>query len=79
MDPITGAVVAIVLWFIFAWVGWGVIYVSIIGIGAAINDGDGAFGGAILGWILGAIWWVFAIIQAILQVVHLVQLLGVGG
>jgi hypothetical protein len=79
MDPITGAVVALVFWFIIGSIGWAAIYLGSASIGVFIGDETGGLIGAIIGWILGAAWWVFAIIQTILQVIHLVQLLGVGG
>lgn len=79
MDPITGAVVALVFWLVIAWVGWVVLYMGSVFIGAGIADEEGAVGGAIVGWLLGAGWWIFAIIHFVLQIVNLVQLLGAGG
>lgn len=79
MDPITGAVVAIVIWFILIGVGWFVGFWGGAAIGFSIGGDEGGTIGVFVGWLLGAGWAVFALIQAILQIVHLIQLLGIGG
>lgn len=79
MDPITGAVVGMVVWF-FA----GAIGCAVFAIGGAIAGGffaeredDGVIAGYLIGWIIGVCWFVFALVMAIIQLVHLVQLLTV--
>jgi hypothetical protein len=76
MDPITGAVVAIVIWVVLISVGWVAFYFVGILIGAAGGSEGSTIVGGIIGYVLGAGWAIFALIQAILQIVHLVQLLG---
>lgn len=76
LDPITGAVVAIVLWFLAISIGWVVAY--FLGVILDVAGGGGGVVGAIIGWLIGAGWAIFAVIQAILQIVHLIQLI-IGG
>jgi uncharacterized membrane protein required for colicin V production len=75
MDPITGAVVAIVLWFVSISIVWFVIVFGCALIGHAIADEDGGALGSIIGWVLGAVWAVIAVIQIILEVSHLLNLI----
>lgn len=75
MDPITGAVVAIVVWFVLISVGWVIAYLGGVIAGAATDSETGVFVGAVIGWLIGAGWAIFALIQAILQIVHLIQLI----
>lgn len=77
MDPITGAVVAIVVWFVLAGSA-GVLILLFAGLGEFIGGETGGFFGAIVGWVAAAGWAIFAVIQAILQIVHLIQLI-IGG
>lgn len=78
MDPITGAIVAGVIWFIAAWAGAVTIFwiVAIIGtyFGEESDSAAPVVAGGLIGWILAVIWFVIAIIQVIVQIVHLVQL-----
>lgn len=75
MDPITGAVIASVIWFVLISVGWVLAYFGGALIGLAVGEEGGGVVGAIAGWLLGAGWAIFALIQTILQVVHLIQLI----
>lgn len=75
MDPITGAVIAIVLWLVSIGVGYFVAFLAATLVGLAVGDENGGFIGAAIGWIIGAGWAIFALIQAILQIVHLIQLI----
>lgn len=78
MDPITGAVVALVIWLVLIGVGSIIFFWGSTLIGLAIGEEDGATIGAFIGWVLGIGWSVFALIQVILQAVNLIQLI-IGG
>lgn len=78
----TEAVVWLVLWALFAFVGWVAIYAALAGVGvliaAATNSAAAAVIGVVLGWVLGAAWFIFAIVQTILQIISVVQLAAAG-
>lgn len=78
MDPITGAVVAIVIWLILIGLGAFIIFWLSAIIGSVIGGDSGGTVGAIIGWVISLGWSAFALIQVILQIVHLIQLI-VGG
>ena len=77
MDPVTGAIVAIILWLLFIGIGEALIVLVLGVIGTAVLGEAGGMAGIVLGWLLGVAWAAFALIQAILQFVHLLQLWGV--
>ena len=69
------AVIWLVLWFVFAWAGaYALILLGAVGLGVLTDSEEGAALGGVIGWVLGVAWWVFSIIQAILQVVAIVEL-----
>lgn len=72
------AVIWLVLWVLFAVVGaWLLVALSILagaGIAMAAERVWVAPLGAAIGWLLGATWGIFAAIQAILQVISVIQL-----
>lgn len=71
-----GAIIAAVLfWFLKELIAV-VIFGVCVGLAALLSGGnDGIIvAGGILGWILAAVWTVFAIVQTIVQVVSIVQL-----
>lgn len=71
-----GIIIWGVLWFVFAWAGW---WISVFGfgfLGGLITDSEaGTVIGAVIGWLIGVAWWIFSIIQLILQIFALVQYL----
>lgn len=71
-----GIIIWGVLWLVFAWAGW---WISVLGfgfLGGLVTDSEaGTAIGAIIGWVIGVAWWVFSIIQLVLQVVALFQYL----
>lgn len=75
----TEAIVWLVLWVAFAFVGaWAVyaLFVLVGGlVGAAVSKPWPIAVFVFLGWLLAASWFVFAAIQVVLQVVSVVQLL----
>lgn len=86
MEPVTGAVVAIVLWSVLLVACWAL--PSILGFfGGLIGDAIAAdrfdstadlWGlgvGAVLGWISAVALTILSLIQGILQIIHLVELL----
>lgn len=78
MDPITGAVVAAILFFVLAWVvGWIAVATGQIGAAAGIEADRPvvAIISVCLGLLVGFSVWVFFIVQAVLQVIHLIGLL----
>lgn len=71
------AVLWLVLWFVFAFAGAGFIYAVLAGLGVFLVSQTERIGWSVLvpaGWVLGVAWFVFAAIQAILQIVSVVQL-----
>jgi hypothetical protein len=79
MDPITGAVIALVFWFfirsvvsvalVFAGMGLGVLL-------AALFDNKVFVAvGMVLGWLAALAFEVFAVIQMILEIVRIVEIL----
>jgi len=77
MDPVTGAIVAIIIWLALIGVGEAAI-VIVLGIIATVVGGEtGGIVGIVIGYLVGAAWAVFAFVQAVLQFVHLLQLWGV--
>lgn len=78
----TAAVVWLVLWVVFAFAGaWALIGAGTlggVGLAAASEKFWVAPLSAIIGWLLGISWFVFAAIQVILQIVDVVRLVGVG-
>lgn len=77
MDPITGAIVAAVLWIVAGAAGSMVLIVGSTVAGGTIakREDDGMFVGAFIGWALAVAWDIFAAIMAIIQIVRIVQLL----
>ena len=76
-DPVVGAIVAGVLWFVLGGMLEVIIYLVGFAVAAAFMEKKpGVSGGAILSaWVLGVSWAVFVLIQVIIQVVRLIQLL----
>lgn len=75
IDPLTGAVVAAVIWAIVAFTTPALFPVLGAGALGLITDNEGgAFLGALLGWILGIGWFIFALVKAILFVVQAIGL-----
>lgn len=76
----TGEVVAAVLWGLSAPVGFWLLasLASLVGLFATDPNREyrvvPVFVGILLGWLLGAAWFVLAIVQAILHIVAAVQL-----
>lgn len=74
----TEAVVWLVLWALFAFVGSPLIYLIGLGAGAGlaiVTDLPGwAVVGVIFGWLGGVAWFVFAAVQTVLQIISVVQL-----
>jgi len=85
IDPLTGAIVAAVLFWLLKDLGAVVIVFAVTGLFAIIgwlisglsDDGAevGASIGAVIGWFLAVVWLVFALVQTILQIVVAVQTL----
>lgn len=78
MDPLTGAIVAAVLWFVIgmgiAPVGVYLIVAGLVGIPFSKKDNGGRFIGAIiLGDLAYTAVFIYSLIQVILQVVHAFQ------
>lgn len=74
MDPLTGAIVATIIWAVLAFGLFApIVWVFVLG-GAAIGNEAGAFVGMILGWLLALGWFVFAIIKALTFIVQAVGL-----
>lgn len=70
MDPVTGAVVAGVLWFFVGGAGGGLIFWLVAVIWAAVF-GQKLLGlGVALGWLLAFAWEIFVIVQVTLQIVN---------
>lgn len=74
MDPVTGAVVAIVLFFGSIPIA-GLILIPLFGFLLSLIDDELITFGGFIGMIASAGWSLFALIQGILQIIHLVQLL----
>ena len=74
MDPVPGAVVAIVLLFGSIPLVWVLSFVVSAAVAELVTV-DSGFIGAFIGWVLGFVYALWAIIQAVLQIIHLVQLL----
>lgn len=68
-------VVGLVLWFVGAWAGAVLIYLGGLLIGTMIGTEMSVFWGIFIGWVLSAMWWVFAIVQVVLHIISLLQLL----
>jgi hypothetical protein len=65
------------LWFLKDIIA--VVIIFVVGLGtAAIARGNEAVavGGFILGWILAVGWLIFATVQTIVQIIHIVQMAG---
>lgn len=85
MEPITGAVVAIVLWFVLLFACWSLPAIfAIVGSWAGslfdkvwedFGFATGGVIGAIVGWIAALTLTVFSLIQGVLEVIHLFDLL----
>ena len=84
MDDVTGAVVATVLFAISIPAFWVILFAAGTYIGAAVGDRfgrvwsgkrNGTVVGGAVGWALAVAWVAFALIQAILQIIRLIQLL----
>jgi len=75
MEPVTGAIVAGVIFFFLIPLGYFVLPMLFGVIGAAIADEGGAAIGAIVGYLAATAWAIFAVVQVILQIVRLVELL----
>lgn len=85
MDPITGAVVAIVLWAVLLFACWSLptLLALVGGFFGSLTDSYwddsgmtvGAGLGAILGWLAAIGLTIVSLIQIILQTIHLIQLL----
>ncbi len=76
------AITWLVLWAVIAFVvaplaGW---IVSIIGAAIALdnNSEGGALTAVIVGWLLGGVFFIFSLIQAIIQLVSVIQLATAG-
>lgn len=74
MDPVTGAVVAIVLFFGSIPIA-GLILVPLVGFLFGLIDDELITVGAFFGVLATVGWGLFALVQGILQIIHLVQLL----
>lgn len=78
----TEAIVWLVLWLIFAFVGAWLIVVALglagVGIAAAFEKVWPAPVAVFLGWVLAIAWFAFAAIQVILQIISIVQLASAG-
>lgn len=74
MDPITGAIVAIVLLLFSIPLVWVVAVVGFAVLADVILVDTAPLGG-FFGWIVGIVYAAWAVIQVILQVIRLVQLL----
>lgn len=72
MDPLTGAVVALVLFAVSVPVSFTLLPFGLAMVGEAIEFG-GSVVGVFVGYVLAAGWAVFAIIQCILQIVRIIQ------
>jgi predicted lipid-binding transport protein (Tim44 family) len=74
MEPVTGAVVAIVIWFFLISAGYFVFTLVFGLLGGLIGGDAGGIIGTIIGYVLGAAWAIFAIVKLILEIVHVLQL-----
>lgn len=74
MDPVTGAVVAIVLFLVSVPVVW-VFATILLGLIIGAISEDAIFLGGLIGWFVGVAWGAFALIQVVLQTIRLVGLL----
>lgn len=74
MDPLTGAIVALVLWVV---VGMGIappiVYAIFSFIGVSSDREGGFAAGIIIGWILASAVETFSLIEAIIALIHLIQ------
>jgi hypothetical protein len=75
MDPITGAVIAIITWFALINVGYFVFSLGCAALGTLVGGDSGGVIGAIIGYILGVAWSIFAVVKLILEIVNLLQLI----
>jgi hypothetical protein len=60
---------------------WAVPFFSVVvlgAFGALVAEEGGAAVGSVLGWIVGACWWVYAVIQIIVRVIDLIQAIVAG-
>lgn len=73
-DPIIGAVVAIVMFLVSIPLGFWVPIIGFGALGASLSEGAAAVG-MFFGWLVGIAWAVFALINAVLQIIRLIQLL----
>lgn len=78
MDPITGAVVAAVLWFVLRTIiAVAIVFAGFgVGFGVAMLTGKDALAVPfiILGWLAAIAWEIFALIQGWLAIVEIFQL-----
>lgn len=78
MDPLIGAVVAAVLWFFLRGIIGAVIVFLSVFLGGFLAEvfGQPFVAGVVIfiGWLGAIAWWIFAIIQTVLEVVRIVQL-----
>lgn len=74
----TEAVVWLVVWALFTFVGTGIVYLALLAVGVLIaaltNQEWFALVGVVIGWIAGAAWFIFAAVQTVLQIIAVVQL-----
>lgn len=74
MDPITGAVVAIVL-YLFSIPVVALLAVMLFTLAFGAFDTEFAFVGAVVGNVVGFSWAAYAVIQVVMQAINLVSLL----
>jgi hypothetical protein len=67
-----------VVWFLVGSVGAVIVFWIGVGTGFSLGGDEGGTIGAFIGWILGFLWGAFSLIMAIIQLVHLIQLI-IGG
>lgn len=72
------AVLWLVLWGVFALVGPGIVCGAValisIGIAEATDDVGWAFVGAVIGWLGGIGWFIFAAVQTVFQIISVANL-----
>jgi hypothetical protein len=78
LDPITAAVIWLVVWFVVREAAAVVAFLFFALVGGAIAEGTGAVWpagvGLILGWLTAIGVTIFSIVQVILEIIKVVQL-----
>lgn len=76
MDPLVGAIVAAVLfWVLKEIIAVAIFFFVVLIFGLVSNFNDVAMViGAVVGWVLAAGWGIFAVIQTIVQIVSIIQM-----